>query len=276
MSSRRIAVRLLLLSIYCGALSAQSQTVHTHIQLSEGTSGHIIVINGSPKTIEAFHMKSKCGTGGGDTTKDKLESRGTVSSWAAPDGTRFNEPDVIGPWARVALIHMAPKQPGNGCVWDIDVDAVIYADGTFEGDESVVRTLQAQRDGYAAALAYWTERFKQDASGTVDVEATAAAANRMVEDDSNKGYRGCLGKPSPTCAYWRGRWQVDINLAERIKPSSNPPSQRYDEMVQECAQWRAKIEADNALKTLDAVFPLPSGIAPTGMASLDTKSVAAP
>jgi hypothetical protein len=142
----------------------------------------------------------------------------------------------------------------SGCVWDADFDAVIYADGSYEGDEMTVRRLQARRDGVAAGVKYWADKLAQEAVDKAGRETIRAEAERLKDEDLRKITNRCR---KLECEYWRSIFQVDINVAANTRPSENsPPLEGYGGIVQTYARHEQKIEADVALKNLGVVFPL--------------------
>jgi hypothetical protein len=215
-----------------------------HVEFSDRTSGWVILVNDSQKPIEAFTVKARCGAISATPTYDALEFGGGGTSHPAVKGL---QPAVIQPGQRFfAEVNLAP-QP-SGCAWQGQVAGVIYADGTYDGEESAVRDLQARRAGIAAALEYWSN------AQLVGHEQTVAAngqnnAERLSEEDLSKTWAyTCRDEPS-VCAYWSGKRQVDQNVAKQMKGGAAVNAY--------LDRWIAKFDADAAFKTLEAAFPSP-------------------
>jgi hypothetical protein len=160
------------------------------------------------------------------------------------------------------LTNLLP-QP-SGCAWRTKVDGVIYADGTFEGDEKVVQGVQARRDGIVAAVQYWEDRMhrpNQNQTTSQLLEELENDAKRFSETDRRETmYPGCQQHPL-SCEYWRGRQQVDTNAGLIAHLKKDDPEESYRRILQVMDGWQAKIEKNIALPKLDAVFPLPNEVA---------------
>jgi hypothetical protein len=262
MLPRSVDFLLVCLTMLCGcALLAQSRSYH--MELSDGTSGWGILVNDSQKTIEAYHFSAKCrgvrpGESGLELSYDALDFDGTVIGFQGPGGL-VTQRDVSEPGARIAVQQLLP-QPS--CEWKADINAVLYADGSYEGDEMSARGLQARRDGIAASVKYWTDRLSQESAGKPNLEATHTDAERLTQEDEKKAHMfpGC-GKLPLTCQYWRGRSHVDRSVALKAKSQKDGSEGSYRRIVQFVTRWEKKIEADVALKKLDAVFPLAAALA---------------
>src|SRR5580700_6004196 len=143
------------LSMLCGCTPLLAQVRGCHMELSDGTSGWVILVNDSEKTVEAYHLSAKCMSEGRprmgmEASYDALDSAGTSRSGPGKViAGIFTHSDVAEPGTRMVSMENLAPQP-FGCVWDAKFDAVIYADGSYEGDEMKVRRLQARRDGVVA------------------------------------------------------------------------------------------------------------------------------
>lgn len=238
-----------------------------HLELSDGTSGWAILVNDSQKKIEAYHFTAKCWSagqvkGGTEYSYDALESSGTSRSgpWNDVAGI-VSHRDVLEPDSRMVSAEKLVPQP-SGCVWDAAFDAVIYADGSYSGDTMVVRGLQARRDGIAESLKYWTNRLSHEAVDKASLETIRADAERMKEEDRKKTVHSQCDKLPISCEYWWGRYQIDSDVTMQTKPwKDGPELNGYGGIIQMYARHEKKIEADVALKKLDAVFPLSEALA---------------
>jgi hypothetical protein len=101
---------------------------------------------------------------------------------------------------------------------------------------------------------YWADKLAQEAVDKAGRETIRAEGERLKDEDLRKITNRCR---KLECEYWRGIFQVDINVAANTRPSENsPPLEGYGGIVQTYARHEQKIEADVALKKLDVVFPL--------------------
>ena len=126
---------------------------------------------------------------------------------------------------------------------------MIYADGSYQGDENLVRELQAKRDGMSIAAHLWAKRLTEDLQKNMTDEAIAAQAELIAGTDQTQS--GCHDH-SVLCGWWQGKYQVDSNVALSAKRLG------HDQLSLFVAGWCRKIEADEALKRMDLLFPLPA------------------
>jgi hypothetical protein len=243
---RNLSLRFTSISIFLSLVSLPvfAQNPSYHLQFSDGTSGWVILVNDSQKPIEAFTVKAACGTLSSTPTYDALEFSGGGTSHPAVKGL---QPSIIQPGQRFfALVNLAP-QP-SGCAWQGQVAGVIYADGTYDGEESAVRDLQARRAGIAAALQYWTNVQLLGHEQTVAANGPSNAENLSQDDLAKTWAYTCRDEPA-VCAYWSGRRQVDQNVAHQMKHNAA--------MAPYLDRWTAKFDADEAFKKLQLTFPSP-------------------
>ncbi|MFT4113721.1 hypothetical protein [Silvibacterium sp.] len=230
-----------------------------HMELSDGSSGWVILVNDSQKPIEAFHFKGKCGNAGTATVHDALDSPYESISHRPTDEAM--QESVILPGVRFFSDQNLSPQP-SGCTWAGDIDGVIYADGSYEGNENVVHALQARRDGILSAARFWVEATEGEAAGKFTPAVLAGEAQRLSDEDRKKmSNPGCREQPI-TCAYWNGREQVDINMVGQMNADRQRGDTPYSHIAQFARKWREKAEADSALKALEISFPLPPELAP--------------
>jgi hypothetical protein len=243
---RNQSLRFTSLSIFLSLVSLPvfAQTPAYHLEFSNGTSGWVILVNDSQKPIEAFSAKATCGATTTTPTYDALEFSGGGTSHPAIKGL---QPSVIQPGQRFfALVNLAP-QP-SGCAWQGKVAGVIYADGTYDGEESAVRDLQARRAGIAAALQYWNNVQLLGHEQTVSANGPNHAETLSQDDLAKTWTYTCRDQPS-VCAYWSGRRKVDQDVALGMKHNA--------QLGPYLDRWSAKFEADVAFKTLEPIFPSP-------------------
>lgn len=241
------------LCILCCGVWLNAQVPNYHVELTDGTSGYVILVNASAKTIEAFHLTTTCGNSAGSPYYDKLSKSDTSGPPVIDHDGRWVGPlqsQVIAPGQRLqTAIRLAPYP--NGCSWNADVDGVIYSDGTYEGSDEGVRSLQGWRDGLADELQYWSTKLQQETPA--DPYAIAKEAKQRAETYMHQPYRG----PIHSLRYYRyGEEVVASTLA--IKANGNPsPEKLHRREIDLIDQWQKKLDDDVAFKKLNAIFPLP-------------------
>jgi hypothetical protein len=244
----------------CVALILGGQSRSYRVELSNGASGRVMVVNDSDLPMEAFHLQGECGNVGDEFSDDELDFWGVGGALRGPDGRYFRSPYLLESHQKGVTIHMLAAQPSS-CSWRAKIDAVVYVDGSYEGDELEVRGLQAHRDGLSAAVQYWVERLGRESAPTPDIKGAMAEAEKLKQRDVMR-WRGC-GKAPLACQYWWGRYQVDGIIGLELKAQPNEDDVGVWRRVSaKVVSWRRKIEADGAFQKLDVAFPLPGGIAP--------------
>jgi hypothetical protein len=271
-------VRLMPLNLLClAALPLFAQDRGYHVELSDGPklgSGTLLLVtlvNDSQKPIEAYDAQARCWVGdvwkgGNGTNYDALTIAADSVSSPYDNGSRLVMHNaVLRPGGRMVTQLGLVSQPG--CEWKPDVDAVLYADGSYGGDETAARGLQAYRDGVVASVRDWVNTFadpgtlRQEAGVSAEsLAAIKAEAQRRVDKDVAN--RHCTD-PLPVCKYWLGRHLIDSNVAGHAKPQrpNESPEQTYQAVTQIVARLNKKIRDDVALEILDRVFPLPPSLA---------------
>jgi hypothetical protein len=250
---RSIRFPMVCFTLLCGCTPLLAQSSNYHVELSDRTSGTIIFVNDSKKPIEAFSISGRCGDHNG--ANDMYD--GLNSAW---DKT-------IEPGNQMPSSRLVP-QPVL-CDWEAKVDAVIYTDGTYEGDENAIRILEAKRDGIVTGVRYWAARLNRIGPTQEDLEAILAAANRMYQEDSVKANSATTSNDPQftqlwiTRNYWSGRSQAADDIAINLKwwLSKYDPEESRKRLMQIIKPWQKKIDNDVALKKLDAAFPLPTALA---------------
>ena len=272
MRLRLMPLRFLCFAILCGALPLFPQDRGYHVELSDGPklkSGTLLLVtlvNDSRKPIEAYDAQARCWSGdvwktGNGTNYDALTVAADTISKPNDEGTRLvTHGTVLEPGGRMFTQLNLLSQPG--CEWKAEVDAVLYADGTYGGDETVARGLQAYRDGVVASVRDWVNTFANQDAGTPagNISAIEAEAQRRMDKDADG--RGCID-PLPVCQYWLGRHFIDFSVAAQVKAQTpnESPEQTYERVSQFVARLNRKIRDDFALEILDRVFPLPPSLA---------------
>ena len=265
MSPGSIRFEIFCLVTLCVCAPLLAQTRGYHMELSDRTSGWVILVNDSDKPIEAFYFSGQCNDvnarGGVGTyfTYDALQSPGTVSGHPGLDGKFLSQRDTVAPKGRmISMTKLMPQQ--SGCDWKGDINAVIYSDGSYEGDEMIARGIVALRDGIAAGVEYWQQRFNHENPDAVDLDTVNADAQRLKKQDYAKSWSssGCHTSTLP-CEYWKGRYQVDSSVAMWLRGVAlkDTHEEAYKKTAQIIERWQKKIDKNVALKRLDVTFPQP-------------------
>jgi hypothetical protein len=259
MFSRRLVTSATLLGFFCACAHLAGQVRGYHKELSDGTSGYVILANDSSKTIEAFRYKATCARNGrlGGSTSADYDMLSTPSKFVGSarghDGRPVGppQPDVIAPGGRMQSLINFPAQPG-GCPWQADIDAVIYSDGTYEGSNDGVRSLQVWRDGLAGELQYWSTKLHQDSPAPFDPHAISSEAQRRADS--------YVGRPEGLMNdYESAKRQVTLSLAMSAAGNLAPDELQRRE-VDLIDRWKKKLDDDIAFKKMNEVFPLPAEV----------------
>lgn len=264
-----------------GWTGLKGQSRSYHVELSESSiksdSGNkvsnVVVVNDSDKPIEAFHLTKRCETvsGGnrveGGARHDTLFGPGTQEGFYGPDGKMKMQSSVVQPRGRFVsgtTIFSGPET--QEC--DAQVDAAIFADGSYEGDEAQIRGLEARRDGIEVTIGYWANRLDpEDASernlNSVLTEAKLRAANEGVQAQHHISWNPDYPDASAAWNYWTGRDEADLFLVTNLPAYINDDASaaRYKSVANDVRRWRENIEGNLAKKKLDAIFPLPLELA---------------
>ena len=259
MLSPRTQLSLIILCLLSVATRLDAQPRGYHMELSDGTTGYVILVNDSSKTIEAFHYKAICARNGrlGGITSADYDALSTSSKFAGSargrDGRPVgrSQPDVTAPGGRMQSLINFPAQPG-GCPWHADIDGVIYSDGTYEGSNDGVRSLQVWRDGLAEELQYWSTKLHQDSPTLFDPFAIGSEAQRRADS--------YMGRPEGLLNdYESGRRQVALSLSHLAygNPSPDELRRREEDFID---QWKKKLDDDVAFKRMNVIFPLPAEV----------------
>jgi hypothetical protein len=142
-------------ALYCAAAVGQ---LGYHIEIADEKTGQVAFGNDTDVAIEAYHISARCGPAGTKFQYDSLETYGDHLGFAIPKGWHSPTHLYLPPRERTITMHRLTPQR-SGCVWQPDIDGVIFADGTYAGDTTVVEMLQAFRAGMAAALETWSAGF---------------------------------------------------------------------------------------------------------------------
>jgi len=260
--ARLIRFRLVWLAMLCGCVPLLAQSRNYHAEIANEPDRRFILVNDSKEPIEAFHASVECHD---PTSSVEIDMRvsseetydalaGSRKRWWLWDGLTAKG-DVVEPGERFNIGGTLNAV----CNWEPNVDAVIYADGSYDGNELAVRRLQARRDGLATGVKFWADKLNRDTPHGSDLDAMVAVAKRMASIDSAIAAfseQHTLWLPS---SYWRGRHEADGPVAERLqRMPKDHPEQSYEQLVQFVTGWQREIEDNLALKRLEVTFPLPT------------------
>lgn len=257
----------------CAPLAAQSGSYH--LELSHPTQGvsRYIPINDSRKPIEAFLVSQWCTSSGESSGGDVLDHPGISSEVHGPDGRRSPKSGILEPggwWDTMAPTTSTSKQGVETC--RPQVDAVIFSDGSYQGEAAAIKALQAKRDGFAVGVSYWAQRFNGNDLSQLSPAALRMDAENLVAGDSaeylkaSQSRQGPSNPPTALQMYWSGRKEVDDDVllwfprepaSESRQAATGSTSEgAVQRIASSIAEWKNKIDSDVAMKKLEIIFPL--------------------
>ncbi len=251
---------LLLIGICSSRLGAQTPAYHS--EYDEAPNGFIrmVLVNDSDKTIEAFHATERCSQGGSEQSADTLDFPvDSIASISGPDG-RFARRGVVEPGGRWTSSLFESTPTATNC--DVQIEAVLFGDGTYDGSDAAVEELKARRDGIAAGVQLWVEKLSTN-DGVAPTEETlhAEAVSVTAQDTAqrNKYRHGPQGRSEDFASYgyWAGRVQVDINILHQFAHGAKTKEAPVDltKLTDMVSRWSNKVNTNAALKRLDVTFP---------------------
>jgi len=251
-------------------LAAQSSSYHLEFD-DRKRSQQVILVNDSEKSIEAYGASQLCFKPkqyrGVDDGQDILDApfRGTPSSMRAADGSGPPRSGVLETGARWSMGISIPEN------WDCQthVNAVLFSDGSFEGEDAGVRGLKARRDGLAAAIHYWADRIsreKPDGStldALLDELKQRKAQDQIVRTKYKSHPHLTFDKaeqpiPPPLLwQYWSGWLVAEGNLEFHLSKYLNQENavESFRKIADEINHWKTRIDGNLALRKLNTVFP---------------------
>lgn len=250
-------------TVILGWLPLAAQSSNYHLEYTDHATGRdAILVNDSEKPIEAFAISQRCykprGGSGAKTSRDILESFGGVSSdIRTADGSPARRGVLETGWRWGTSMEVSPEK--GDCREQIV--AVLFSDGSFEGEDAGVRGLKAHRDGLAAATHYWADRIKQARPNIASLEALHEALKRRKAEDERKRNMYPIhlddeSLPLPW-QYWAGWTLVEGNIEGNFLKglSQEKASEDFRRMSDAIDQWKKKIDGNLALQKLNGVFP---------------------
>jgi hypothetical protein len=177
--------------VILGWLPLVAQSSSYHLEFDDDKLGQrVILVNDSEKPMEAFAASQRCqragGGSGADGSKDILfyPSEGGGSDMQAADRSRPPRSGGLDTGARRKTFLVMMSERGD-C--QNRITAVLFSDGSFEGDDAAVRSLKAQRDGLAGGVHYWADRIgREEPDGSTLNALLAEVRERMVADQAKQ------------------------------------------------------------------------------------------
>jgi hypothetical protein len=253
------------LFLFCGLAQSPAQVVSCHLEYSreQPQLTRITLVNDSEKTVEAFRLIQRCYHGGGARSGDILDFSGTaISSMHAADGAILRRSGLGrgDTWDAGFLNSEGAGNSARECVPELT--AILFAGGSYEGSEDVVRALKARRDGIRDSVDYWVERFAREDPANPSLEAIHTETQERVSHDRSEinanNYNFLGDNPEPSLhSYWTGREQVDMNIELWARPDSSrhTVADQWRQLANNIDRWKKKVAEDVAMKVLDAQFP---------------------
>ena len=142
------------------------------------------------------------------------------------------------------------------------INAVLFSDGSFEGDDAAVRSLKAGRDGLAAAVRYWADRIDREKPDGSTLNALLAEVRERVAADQAKEKKYPISvnrDPSapPLWEYWASWATVEGDIELRFPKDfgQEKPSATLRKVTDMINEWKTKIDGNIALQKLNVVIP---------------------
>jgi hypothetical protein len=267
--SPRSAVLSLPIILTAFGLPAQSANFHMEYVPGPGDSTRIVLVNDGQQAILAWQLSETCGKhiGHSWSSGDAFDVPGGSDPFIHGADGRLSRGIGVEPggsWDAGSLNSCTDGMSSEKLTSVARFDGVIFADGSYEGDEAVVRALKAHRDGIVASVRSWAEVFgaaNPDGSGLDQILAAI-----KIHEGEEKAQRdrypfpgGIREAEDPMRGYWEGRLQVEecllISRTNQGSQGEEPAATRLKRIVHLLDEWKTKIETDPAMQKLDAEFP---------------------
>jgi hypothetical protein len=227
------------------------------------TQTDIRLVNDSRQPIEAFYVSQHRDLCGAYSIHDALQGWGsTQGDIHGADSRPYRGASVEpgGWWNGGFVSHYTDNNGDHECL--VEIDAVIFGDGSYEGKEEVVQGLKAYRDGIRASVNDWSEKLKgeswdESSLSTLSAEAALREAGDRHQQ-SKYPFNPIRDETKPLMRwYWEGREQVEENTAIQLssKLTGEEATGRIQKVAHIIALWKKKIDNDLSLQRLDAKFP---------------------
>jgi hypothetical protein len=240
-------------------VAAQSSSYHLEFEDYAG-SKQVILVNDSEKPIEAFAASQRCqGGSGAGGVRDILFYPSKDIDMQAADRSGPPRSGVLDTGARWSTLLVMMPERGD-C--QNRITAVFFSDGSFEGDDSAVRSLKAGRDGLAAGVHYWADRISREKPDGSTLNALLAEVRERMAADQAKQYKYPTSvhrdaSAQPLREYWESWLTVERDIESRFPNDlgQEKPSATLRKVADMINGWKTKIDGNIALQKLNAVFP---------------------
>jgi hypothetical protein len=261
-----------LLTVLTG-LSVYAQSPNYHLEFSDGPmklpkdyprTRWVSLVNDSSKQIEAYDSLELSPDGGfcAETSEDFLTYPypAPMANVFGADGkeSRGRGVEQGGRWD---LGYLGIDRHGKEC--ELKAVAVVFVDGSYEGDEVMVRGLKAHRDGVAAALNYWSQEMVGKEPNKANLaDLVDHTENRSGKDDMEKmKYLHSMTDDEaekPLREYWSGRYEVDQFLKYQL--SSEPTddagaARKFQQLMRLLNTWKTLIDTAVSMNELNLKYP---------------------
>ncbi len=223
---------------------AQSKSYHVEVVDASGGLKRTYVVNDSDKTIEAVHFSARC------------EPAHDTAHWFFRDVLSSSSQTVgLKPSGRLQVLGFSAEE-NSSCA--VHVDAVLFADGTHDGNDSGLRAIQAHRDGVFVVLKYWSARLAKEGPETFDLASCNADAKRRSDEASTRfASLHKSGEEQPVGdAYREGRLNGEMNVFTEVIQLPHGKTATYDfhRLSDLVMAWMNRFDNDPSASTLSAEF----------------------
>jgi len=205
---------------------AQSKSYHVEVVDASGGLKRTYVVNDSDKTIEAVHFSARC------------EPAHDTAHWFFRDVLSSSSQTVgLKPSGRLQVLGFSAEE-NSSCA--VHVDAVLFADGTHDGNDSGLRAIQAHRDGVFVVLKYWSARLAKEGPETFDLASLHKSGEEQPVGD----------------AYREGRLNGEMNVFTEVIQLPHGKTATYDfhRLSDLVMAWMNRFDNDPSASTLSAEF----------------------
>ena len=235
-------------------MAAQNSSYHVEFEPQGSRSfSHLVLVNDSNKSIEAYSVLQTCGRYA--QFDPNILGQGYQSSRFVP---LRGESGVIKPGERRTLRGGWSYRPGDRSC-DAQVEAVLFTDGSFEGEDALVRGLKGLGDGEAASVNYWVDRIKSEEPDGSTLGLLLDEIKEHVADDKAEAnrYPNRRYRDRPLWEYWEGRLEVDLDI-ESLFPkdlSAVKPNDLLKRVTNYLEKRKTDIDGNETMQKLNTVFP---------------------
>jgi hypothetical protein len=258
--------------LLCAAPIA-AQSYHLEFVKSDRGWVNMRLMNDSDKLLVAFMHSTQCPNAIMSPSSKAVvggmaDSMGGHSSLMHSANGSFSQKPGIerGGWWEIGKLATV-KVDGEDRECEEQMDVVLFADGTYEGSEADLQSIKAHRDGVAASVMYWFDRFNRENPDGSTLETLRTELKQVQKQDSEKStHVHALPEDAdgpaipPERWYWLGKQGMDDGILAWFPPESstyNAPDcfRRVTGLLNE---RKTEIDSDEAQKKLAAIFPVPA------------------